>query len=139
MIVAGPSGRFEVAVEALRHAAAAERWPGRHTTSTPTRRPPCVAWGLDAFVVDGRIANPGGARQAPGGARLAGPALRARPALSRADVNAWLREHIDDVAAGRRYLVDEGFLDRAGGEYCVPATRCGSTIRGPTGHRFAPV
>ena len=37
---------------------------------------------LDAFVRDGRITHdPGGARQAPRGARLAGPGLRARAAL----------------------------------------------------------
>jgi hypothetical protein len=32
-------------------------------------------------------------------------------------VNAVLRRYHDDVAALRRYLVDEGFLDRADGEY----------------------
>jgi len=32
-------------------------------------------------------------------------------------VNATLRRFHDDVAALRRYLVDEGFLDRARGEY----------------------
>jgi hypothetical protein len=34
-----------------------------------------------------------------------------------ADVNAWLGEFHDDVAALRRALVDEGFLDRADGVY----------------------
>ena len=33
------------------------------------------------------------------------------------DVNGALRRFDDDVAALRRYLVDEGFLDRADGEY----------------------
>lgn len=33
------------------------------------------------------------------------------------EVNRLLRPAHDDVAALRRYLVDEGFLDRAGGEY----------------------
>jgi hypothetical protein len=32
-------------------------------------------------------------------------------------VNAMLRPYHEDVAALRRYLVDEGFLDRAAGEY----------------------
>jgi hypothetical protein len=32
-------------------------------------------------------------------------------------VNGMLRPYHDDVAALRRYLVDEGFLDRAAGEY----------------------
>lgn len=33
------------------------------------------------------------------------------------DVNAVLREYHDDVAALRRYLVDEGLLSREGGQY----------------------
>jgi hypothetical protein len=37
--------------------------------------------------------------------------------FSEAQVNAILRRYHDDVAALRRYLVDEGFLDRAAGEY----------------------
>jgi hypothetical protein len=41
------------------------------------------------------------------------------------EVNARLRRFHDDVAALRRYLVDEGFLDRARGEYW----RTGGTVR----------
>jgi hypothetical protein len=37
--------------------------------------------------------------------------------FSEPQVNAILRPYHDDVAALRRYLVDEGFLDRAAGEY----------------------
>ncbi len=40
------------------------------------------------------------------------------------EVNAVLRAVNDDTAALRRYLVDEGFLDRAGGEYW----RSGGTV-----------
>ena len=40
-------------------------------------------------------------------------------------VNAILRRFHDDVAALRRYLVDDEFLDRAGGEYW----RTGGTVR----------
>jgi hypothetical protein len=40
------------------------------------------------------------------------------------DVNAVLRDVHDDTAALRRYLVDEGFLDRSGGEYW----RSGGTV-----------
>jgi hypothetical protein len=40
-------------------------------------------------------------------------------------VNAMLRRFHDDVAALRRYLVDDGFLDRAGGEYW----RAGGSVR----------
>ncbi|MGI9614918.1 MAG: DUF2087 domain-containing protein [Acidimicrobiales bacterium] len=36
---------------------------------------------------------------------------------SEREVNQVLRAFDDDVATLRRYLVDEGFLDRAGGEY----------------------
>jgi hypothetical protein len=41
------------------------------------------------------------------------------------EVNAVLRQFHDDVAALRRYLVDDGFLDRAAGEYW----RSGGTYR----------
>ena len=40
------------------------------------------------------------------------------------EVNAILRSAHDDVAALRRYLVEEGFLDREGGVYW----RCGGTV-----------
>ena len=43
---------------------------------------------------------------------------------SERQVNAILRRFHDDVAALRRYLVDEGFLDRAAGEYW----RTGGTV-----------
>ena len=42
-------------------------------------------------------------------------------------VNQLLRRWHDDTAALRRYLVDEGFLDRADGEYW----RCGGTAMPP--------
>ena len=44
---------------------------------------------------------------------------------SEREVNAALRRYHDDVAALRRYLVDEGFLDREAGEYW----RSGGTYR----------
>ncbi len=46
-------------------------------------------------------------------------ALRFEPGqhYSERQVNAALREAHDDTAALRRYLVDEGFMDRADGEY----------------------
>jgi hypothetical protein len=43
---------------------------------------------------------------------------------SEAEVNALLRPVHDDVAALRRYLVEEGFLDREGGQYW----RAGGTV-----------
>jgi hypothetical protein len=42
------------------------------------------------------------------------------------EVNRILREVHDDVAALRRYLVEEGFLDREGGVYW----RCGGSVDG---------
>jgi hypothetical protein len=45
---------------------------------------------------------------------------------SEAEVNRRLRDLHDDVAMLRRYLVDEGFLDRAGGIYW----RIGGTVAG---------
>jgi hypothetical protein len=42
-------------------------------------------------------------------------------------VNAILRELFDDYVALRRYLVDDGFLDRSGGEYW----RIGGTVAMP--------
>jgi hypothetical protein len=36
---------------------------------------------------------------------------------SESEVNAMLREYHEDVAALRRYLVDEGLLSREGGQY----------------------
>lgn len=44
---------------------------------------------------------------------------------SERQVNGRLRRFHDDVAALRRYLVDEGFMDRAAGEYW----RAGGTVR----------
>jgi hypothetical protein len=44
---------------------------------------------------------------------------------SERQVNAILRRFHEDVASLRRFLVDEGFLDRAGGEYW----RSGGTVR----------
>lgn len=43
---------------------------------------------------------------------------------SEAAVNEHLRRYGDDVATMRRYLVDEQFLDRSGGEYW----RCGGSV-----------
>jgi hypothetical protein len=45
---------------------------------------------------------------------------------SELEVNAVLREVYDDYVALRRYLIDEGFLDRDHGEYW----RSGGTVAG---------
>ena len=81
---------------------------------------------LDAFVVDGRITAIPAAR----GKRLVvldwlaqdfEPGVR----YSERQVNPIIQRRHDDTAALRRYLVDEGLLDRAGGEYW----RIGGTVR----------
>lgn len=54
---------------------------------------------------------------------------------SEAQVNATLRPYHEDVASLRRYLVDEGFLDRAGGEYWRAG---GSTLTTPGSATTAP-
>ena len=59
----------------------------------------------------------GGARQAARGARLAGPGVRAGRALHRARGQRHPRRAPPGHGGVRRYLVDEGMLDRAGGEY----------------------
>jgi DNA-binding transcriptional ArsR family regulator len=80
---------------------------------------------LDAFVRDGRIT----ALPAAWGKRLVvldwlaqsfDPGLR----YAERDVNEILAERHPDTAMLRRALVDEGFLDRAGGEYW----RAGGTV-----------
>jgi hypothetical protein len=55
---------------------------------------------------------------------LKGPGRSARFAIGRihseAEVNTIVSAFGDDVAALRRYLVDEGFLDRRDGQYWRP-------------------
>ena len=115
-----------------------QRWPARRRDEH-AGSPAAVRRVLDAFVVDGRIAQLPAAH-AKRRVVLDWLAQHFEPGrrYREPDVNALLREHLDDVAAGRRYLVDEGFLDRAGGEYW----RAGGSVRVDhdlTGHRFAPV
>ena len=80
---------------------------------------------LDAFVVDGRITSIPAAR----GKRLVvldwlaqdfEPGVR----YDERQVNAIIRRRHDDAATLRRYLVDEGLLDRAAGVYW----RIGGTV-----------
>jgi hypothetical protein len=73
---------------------------------------------MNAFVVDGRLQSiPSSASKRlvvlDWLAQLFEPGRR----YSEAMVNLLLGQRHADTAALRRYLVDEGFLDRAGGEY----------------------
>jgi hypothetical protein len=80
---------------------------------------------LSAFVRDGRLASIPAAH----GKRLVildWLAQQFEPGVrySEARVNLILGQRHSDAAALRRYLVDDGFLDRAGGHYW----RSGGTI-----------
>ncbi len=91
--------------------------------SPPAARDDHGARGSDAGVL-GRFLRDGRLRSIPTGqakrrvvldhlARVFEPGVR----YTEAEVNAYLRAFHDDVAALRRYLVDEGYLSRAAGSY----------------------
>ncbi len=108
------------AFQSAARAAASRRDPGAEDD-----RPPEVAKVLRAFVVDGRLTAIPAARSK----RLVVLDLLAQEfepghRYSEAMVNLVLGRRYADTAALRRYLVDEGFLDRAGGEYW----RAGGTV-----------
>jgi hypothetical protein len=123
LVVAGDEGTLVVLGAAFQRAArAALARPARdeHAGEPADRRKV-----LDAFVRDGRITSIPAAR----GKRLVvldwlaqdfEPGVR----YSEKRVNSILGERHPDMAALRRYLVDEGLLDRAGGEYW----RSGGTV-----------
>jgi hypothetical protein len=106
-------------------AAAREAAAGARSGETRHQGPPEVARVLDAFVRDGRLLSIPTARakrlvvldvlaqEFEPGRRYSEPA-----------VNLALGRWHADVAALRRYLVDEGFLDRADGRYW----RAGGTV-----------
>ncbi len=73
---------------------------------------------MEAFVVDGRLQGIPSAR----GKRLVlldwlAQMFEPGRRYSEAMVNLIIGQHHPDTAAWRRYLVDEGFLDRADGQY----------------------
>ncbi len=123
LVVEGSDGGLAVLGAAFQRAARAARSrPPRdeHAAEPPERRKV-----LDAFVREGRIVSMPSAH----GKRLVvldwvvqdfEPGRR----YPERSVNALLERRFDDVAALRRYLVDEGLLDRAGGEYW----RSGGTV-----------
>jgi hypothetical protein len=82
------------------------------------RRPAADQRVVDTFVKDGRLVQMP-ARHAK--RRIVLDAIAQRfeigTTYSETEVNAILRELYDDVAALRRYLVDEDFLSRADGRY----------------------
>jgi hypothetical protein len=122
-LVVAHGGGLAIDEEAFQRAARAARSrPARveHAGETGERRRV-----LDAFVHDGRITSMPAAR----GKRLVvldwlaqdfEPGVR----YVEAEVNERIAARHDDPAMMRRYLVDEGLLDRAGGQYW----RSGGTV-----------
>ena len=91
--------------------------PGRHPTRPAMRRrtpPRCSA---PSSAVAGSPpsppATPSASSSSTGWRRSSTPGVR----YTERQVNARLRPFHDDVAALRRYLVDDGFLDREAGHY----------------------
>jgi hypothetical protein len=111
--------------EALRWGWLVQHWEGWCSTRRESQVPVSDEAVFTAFVKDGRI--------------TAMPAKRSKRLVlldhvaglfdigvhySEQDVNRVLRTMFDDYVTLRRYLIDEGFLDRAGGEYW----RSGGTV-----------
>ena len=115
LVVAGPSG-LVVEGEAFQRAARAAR--ARPRRSEFDDEPDERRRVLDAFVRDGRITSVPSARSK----RLVVldwlvQAFEPGTRYSEREINEVIGSRHPDTAAFRRYLVDEGMLDRAGGEY----------------------
>jgi hypothetical protein len=122
LVVGDEDGHWFLVEEAFSRAAAAAApaVADEHEDS-----PESAARVLRAFVQDGRLVQIPSARNK----RLVVLDLLAQEfepggRYGERQVNAILARWHPDVAALRRYLVDEGFLDRAGGEYW----RSGGTV-----------
>lgn len=122
---AGPAGDHVLVESAFGQAARAEADSPAPPSEVFADHPDDHARILAGAVVDGRI--------------VALPAKRSKRLVvldylaqnfdigvryREAEVNVILSRFDDDVAALRRYLVDERYLDRSGGEYW----RCGGTV-----------
>lgn len=125
LVVRGEDGSYVLLGEAFRRAAIQEA-PPRGAPGATGDAPDDEAKVLRTFFRDGRLV------------RIPARRAQKRIVLDRLAqefevgvrvperrVNAVLRQFHDDVAALRRYLVDEGFLDREAGQYW----RCGGTVR----------
>jgi hypothetical protein len=122
-LVSSDGKTYEIDAEAIRRAArtALARPPSdEHAGEPPERRKV-----LDAFVRNGRIES---MPTAPSKRRIVFDWLAGRFDVGRryseTEVNALLDGHAEDHVSLRRALVDEGFLDRDGGEYW----RSGGTV-----------
>jgi len=115
-LVRAESGRFVLDDQAF--AAAARADAPKRPVETFGSADPAITRVLRAFIVDGALTS----IPAPGRKRrivLEYLAAAFEPGVrySEAQVNAVLRAWHDDVAALRRYLVEEGLLSREQGEY----------------------
>lgn len=123
LVEVGSDGVYVLLEETFKIAARAERETTVSSDSVPPADP--AAQVLARSIVDGRLVHLPRKRSKRLVVldRLAQefePGVR----YSERDVNGALRPFDDDVATLRRYLVDEGFLDRADGDYW----RSGGTV-----------
>jgi hypothetical protein len=117
LVERGVDGSYVVLGEAFKRAARAtaddEPSPEEHAAAPPSHQAL-----LARSIVDGRLVHLP-AKRAKRRIVLDRLAQELEPGVRYREraVNAILRPFDADVATLRRYLVDEGFLDRAGGEY----------------------
>jgi hypothetical protein len=115
-LVRADSGRFELETSAFSAAARAEA-PKRPSPTFGTDDPATTKV-LRAFIVDGALtAIPAAGRKRTIVLEYLVAAFEPGVHYSEPQVNAILRSWHDDVAALRRYLVEEGLLSREQGEY----------------------
>jgi hypothetical protein len=115
-IVVADAGTFALRPDVFARAARAASSPRRvESFGTVDRETARV---LRAFVVDGRLTViPAAGRKRRVVLEYVASAFEPGRRYDEQSVNATLRARYDDVAALRRYLVDEGLLSRDHGEY----------------------
>jgi len=116
-LVLDDDGRYWLVEETFRQAVI-DAQPGERTTTEHGDVPPDTAKVLRAFVKDGRLKSIP-AQRAKRLVILDMLAQEFEPGerYPERKVNAIIRKWHDDTAALRRYMVDEGILDREAGEY----------------------
>lgn len=123
LVEVGSDGVFVLLEETFKMAARAENEPAGSTDEASPSDPDAQV--LQRSIVDGRLVHLPRKRSKrlivlDHMVQVFEPGVR----YSEREVNATLRRFDDDVATLRRYLVDEGFLDRADGSYW----RSGGTV-----------
>ena len=124
LVEQGSDGTYVVIEETFKQAARSAAPPPR--ASQHGDQPEDHQRVLDTAIVDGRLTKLP-AKRTKRLIVLEHLAQSFEPGLRyiERDVNGTLRRFDDDVATLRRYLVDEGFLDRADGEYWRSGGRVG--------------